>query len=234
MLFPVSWLTDGGVRRSGGKHSLILCVWVFSWYSAFLPQIRNRLRSSLLFKWNFHFQIASCCVSNRLRSDWRSKRGSVNDKLSAPVWAMELGKVGSSTESVATVTSEEFELVQGSPQGSGGKPRLKVNPHHHGTTKTSLRVSRVFHDCWKRISWLSLYFRLPSFTFFSFIFHRCPGMGANSWRKPWRKCWTMMTTMRWRWRRAMWKRWRSTAPLRRPSASLLLQVSASDSIRLSQ
>uniref|UniRef100_A0A674PMF0 RAB GTPase activating protein 1 like n=1 Tax=Takifugu rubripes TaxID=31033 RepID=A0A674PMF0_TAKRU len=41
---------------------------------------------------------------------------------------MELGKVGSSTESVATVTSEEFELVQGSPQGSGGKPRLKVRP----------------------------------------------------------------------------------------------------------
>lgn len=41
-----------------------------------------------------------------------------------------LGKVSSSTESVATVTSEEFVLVQssaaGSPQGSGGKPRLKV------------------------------------------------------------------------------------------------------------
>lgn len=42
-----------------------------------------------------------------------------------------LGKVSSSTESVATVTSEEFVLVQtsaaGSPQGSGGKPRLKVS-----------------------------------------------------------------------------------------------------------
>lgn len=41
-----------------------------------------------------------------------------------------LGKVSSSTESVATVTSEEFVLVQsssaGSPQGSEGKPRLKV------------------------------------------------------------------------------------------------------------
>ncbi|XP_049911838.1 rab GTPase-activating protein 1-like isoform X1 [Epinephelus moara] len=41
-----------------------------------------------------------------------------------------LGKVSSSTESVATVTSEEFVLVQssaaGSPQGSEGKPRLKM------------------------------------------------------------------------------------------------------------
>lgn len=41
-----------------------------------------------------------------------------------------LGKVSSSTESVATVTSEEFVLVQssaaGSPQDSEGKPRLKV------------------------------------------------------------------------------------------------------------
>uniref|UniRef100_A0A3B3BDS4 RAB GTPase activating protein 1 like n=1 Tax=Oryzias melastigma TaxID=30732 RepID=A0A3B3BDS4_ORYME len=40
-----------------------------------------------------------------------------------------LGKVSSSTESVATVTSEEFVLVQpslaGSPQASEGKPRLK-------------------------------------------------------------------------------------------------------------
>ncbi|XP_049444993.1 rab GTPase-activating protein 1-like isoform X1 [Epinephelus fuscoguttatus] len=41
-----------------------------------------------------------------------------------------LEKVSSSTESVATVTSEEFVLVQssaaGSPQGSEGKPRLKM------------------------------------------------------------------------------------------------------------
>ena len=40
-----------------------------------------------------------------------------------------LGKVSGSTESVATVTSEEFVLVQtggGSPHGSEGKPRLKV------------------------------------------------------------------------------------------------------------
>lgn len=48
-----------------------------------------------------------------------------------------LGKVSSSTESVATVTSEEFVLVQssaaGSPQGSGGKPRLKVRTEHLGT-----------------------------------------------------------------------------------------------------
>ncbi|XP_076007501.1 rab GTPase-activating protein 1-like isoform X2 [Genypterus blacodes] len=42
-----------------------------------------------------------------------------------------LGKVSSSTESVATVTSEEFVLVQpsaaGSPPGSEGKPRLKMS-----------------------------------------------------------------------------------------------------------
>uniref|UniRef100_A0A8C2WB46 RAB GTPase activating protein 1 like n=1 Tax=Cyclopterus lumpus TaxID=8103 RepID=A0A8C2WB46_CYCLU len=42
-----------------------------------------------------------------------------------------LGKVSSSTESVATVTSEEFVLIQssaaGSPQGSEGKPRLKMS-----------------------------------------------------------------------------------------------------------
>ncbi|XP_074524447.1 rab GTPase-activating protein 1-like isoform X2 [Halichoeres trimaculatus] len=42
-----------------------------------------------------------------------------------------LGKVSSSTESVATVTSEEFVLVQssaaGSPQGSGGRPKLKMS-----------------------------------------------------------------------------------------------------------
>lgn len=48
-----------------------------------------------------------------------------------------LGKVSSSTESVATVTSEEFVLVQpsaaGSPQGSGGKPRLKVRTTHGQT-----------------------------------------------------------------------------------------------------
>ncbi|XP_028301383.1 rab GTPase-activating protein 1-like isoform X2 [Gouania willdenowi] len=42
-----------------------------------------------------------------------------------------LGKVSSSTESVATVTSEEFVLVQtssaGSPHSSEGKPRLKMS-----------------------------------------------------------------------------------------------------------
>ncbi|KAJ7993233.1 hypothetical protein DPEC_G00270320 [Dallia pectoralis] len=42
-----------------------------------------------------------------------------------------LRKVSGSTESVATVTSEEFELVQpsasGSPSGSEGKPRLKMS-----------------------------------------------------------------------------------------------------------
>lgn len=43
-----------------------------------------------------------------------------------------LGKVSGSTESVSTVTSEEFVLVQpgaeGSPSSSEGKPRLKVLP----------------------------------------------------------------------------------------------------------
>ncbi|XP_034035071.1 rab GTPase-activating protein 1-like [Thalassophryne amazonica] len=42
-----------------------------------------------------------------------------------------LGKVSSSTESVATITSEEFVLVQcsaaASPSGSEGKPRLKMS-----------------------------------------------------------------------------------------------------------
>lgn len=50
-----------------------------------------------------------------------------------------LGKVSSSTESVATVTSEEFVLVQssaaGSPQSSEGKPRLKVKTTHGHTFK---------------------------------------------------------------------------------------------------
>lgn len=45
-----------------------------------------------------------------------------------------LGKVSGSTESVATVTSEEFVLVQpstgGSPSGSEGKPRLKVDANN--------------------------------------------------------------------------------------------------------
>lgn len=69
---------------------------------------------------------------------------------------MELGKVGSSTESVATVTSEEFVLVQGSPQGSGGKPRLKVRPHHLGATETSLRLKSAFIIVGKGSAGLSL------------------------------------------------------------------------------
>lgn len=56
---------------------------------------------------------------------------------------MEAGKAGSSTESVATVTSEEFVLVQGSPQGSGGKPRLKVRAQHPATAETRPRVTRL-------------------------------------------------------------------------------------------
>uniref|UniRef100_A0A3B4U5A5 RAB GTPase activating protein 1 like n=1 Tax=Seriola dumerili TaxID=41447 RepID=A0A3B4U5A5_SERDU len=57
-----------------------------------------------------------------------------------------LGKVSSSTESVATVTSEEFVLVQssaaGSPQGSEGKPRLKVRTTD-GHTPTVLEEDSV-------------------------------------------------------------------------------------------
>lgn len=53
-----------------------------------------------------------------------------------------LGKVSGSTESVATVTSEEFVLVQssaaGSPQGSGGKPRLKVRTTHRQSLHLTL------------------------------------------------------------------------------------------------
>ena len=72
--------------------------------------------------------------------DWR--KGSVSTLVSladrVSLLAMDdsssLGKVSSSTESVATVTSEEFVLVQpnsaGSPQGSEGKPRLKVRAKH--------------------------------------------------------------------------------------------------------
>ena len=61
-----------------------------------------------------------------------------------------LGKVSSSTESVATVTSEEFVLVQpsaaGSPQGSEGKPRLKVSitPGHTFTPDLN-GASCTFH-----------------------------------------------------------------------------------------
>lgn len=42
-----------------------------------------------------------------------------------------LGRVSGSTESVSTVTSEEFVLVQptagGSPSSSEGRPKLKVS-----------------------------------------------------------------------------------------------------------
>lgn len=61
-----------------------------------------------------------------------------------------LGKVSSSTESVATVTSEEFVLVQpsaaGSPQGSEGKPRLKVRTTQWQTfTSDQNNVTYYFH-----------------------------------------------------------------------------------------
>ncbi|XP_034060002.1 rab GTPase-activating protein 1-like isoform X1 [Gymnodraco acuticeps] len=59
-----------------------------------------------------------------------------------------LGKVSSSTESVATVTSEEFVLVQpgvaGSPQGSEGKPRLKMS--WNGSEQLEKAMEDVFDD----------------------------------------------------------------------------------------
>ncbi|XP_071342186.1 rab GTPase-activating protein 1-like isoform X2 [Trachinotus anak] len=59
-----------------------------------------------------------------------------------------LGKVSSSTESVATVTSEEFVLVQssaaGSPQGSEGKPRLKMS--WNGNEQLEKAMEEVLDD----------------------------------------------------------------------------------------
>ncbi|XP_059196844.1 rab GTPase-activating protein 1-like isoform X1 [Centropristis striata] len=59
-----------------------------------------------------------------------------------------LGKVSSSTESVATVTSEEFVLVQssatGSPQGSEGKPRLKMSMN--GSEQLEKAMEEVLDD----------------------------------------------------------------------------------------
>ncbi|XP_061594806.1 rab GTPase-activating protein 1-like [Cololabis saira] len=59
-----------------------------------------------------------------------------------------LGKVSSSTESVATVTSEEFVLVQpnasGSPHGSEGKPRLKMSLN--GSDQLEKALEEVLDD----------------------------------------------------------------------------------------
>ncbi|XP_061884406.1 rab GTPase-activating protein 1-like isoform X1 [Entelurus aequoreus] len=59
-----------------------------------------------------------------------------------------LSKVSSSTESVATVTSEEFVLVQptatGSPQGSEGKPRLKMS--WNGSEQLEKAMEEVLDD----------------------------------------------------------------------------------------
>ncbi|XP_037325193.1 rab GTPase-activating protein 1-like isoform X2 [Pungitius pungitius] len=59
-----------------------------------------------------------------------------------------LRKVSSSTESVATVTSEEFVLVQpsaaSSPQGSEGKPRLKMSCN--GSEQLEKAMEEVFDD----------------------------------------------------------------------------------------
>ncbi|XP_037104526.1 rab GTPase-activating protein 1-like isoform X1 [Syngnathus acus] len=59
-----------------------------------------------------------------------------------------LRKVSSSTESVATVTSEEFVLVQpgatGSPQGSEGKPKLKMS--WNGSEQLEKAMEEVLDD----------------------------------------------------------------------------------------
>ncbi|XP_015243355.1 PREDICTED: rab GTPase-activating protein 1-like isoform X1 [Cyprinodon variegatus] len=59
-----------------------------------------------------------------------------------------LGKVSSSTESVATVTSEEFVLVQsslaGSPQSSEGRPRLKMS--WNGSDQLEKAMEEVLDD----------------------------------------------------------------------------------------
>ncbi|CAG5863850.1 unnamed protein product [Menidia menidia] len=59
-----------------------------------------------------------------------------------------LGKVSSSTESVATVTSEEFVLVQsssaGSPHGSEGKPRLKMSLN--GSDQLEKAMEEILND----------------------------------------------------------------------------------------
>ncbi|XP_011472338.1 rab GTPase-activating protein 1-like isoform X2 [Oryzias latipes] len=59
-----------------------------------------------------------------------------------------LGKVSSSTESVATVTSEEFVLVQpslaGSPQASEGKPRLKMS--WNGSDQLEKAMEEILDD----------------------------------------------------------------------------------------
>ncbi|XP_061538922.1 rab GTPase-activating protein 1-like isoform X2 [Phycodurus eques] len=59
-----------------------------------------------------------------------------------------LRKVSSSTESVATVTSEEFVLVQpgatGSPQGTEGKPRLKMSLN--GSEQLEKAMEEVLDD----------------------------------------------------------------------------------------
>ncbi|XP_043986415.1 rab GTPase-activating protein 1-like isoform X2 [Gambusia affinis] len=59
-----------------------------------------------------------------------------------------LGKVSSSTESVATVTSEEFVLVQSSsassPQGSEGRPRLKMS--WNGSDQLEKAMEEVLDD----------------------------------------------------------------------------------------
>ena len=58
-----------------------------------------------------------------------------------------MGKVGGSTESVATVTSEEFVLVQSSgaasPSGSEGKPRLPVRARMAADQIRGVRIDHL-------------------------------------------------------------------------------------------
>ncbi|KAM8875421.1 rab GTPase-activating protein 1-like isoform 2-T2 [Spinachia spinachia] len=84
--------------------------------------------------------------------EWESFNPGVPSKPRVNQPAMDdrssLRKVSSSTESVATVTSEEFVLVQpsaaGSPQGSDGKPRLKMSCN--GSEQLERAMEEVFDD----------------------------------------------------------------------------------------
>lgn len=57
--------------RSRGKHTLILSACGFS-HDTLISSHGSETDSILLFKWSFHFQIASCRVSDRL--PWPEKK----------------------------------------------------------------------------------------------------------------------------------------------------------------
>lgn len=69
--FVASLVTDGAAWWSSGKHTLILSACGFS-HDTLISSHRSETDSILLLKWNFHFQIASCRVSDRL--PWPKKK----------------------------------------------------------------------------------------------------------------------------------------------------------------